>query len=95
MSKRLYVGNLNYATTEAALSALFEPFGEVVSVHIVTDRLTGQSRGFGFVEMAEQEAANAAIAQLNGKTVDGRSIRVAEAKPRDARPPRDDFRRRR
>jgi len=95
MSKRLYVGNLNYTTTEATLSGLFEPFGEVLSVHVVTDRMTGQSRGFAFVEMAEREAAEKAIQQLNGRVVDGRSIRVAEARPRDARPLRDDFRRRR
>ncbi len=81
MSKRLYVGNLSYATSEATLSDLFGTVGEVLSVRIVTDRFTGQSRGFGFVDMAERDAAHQAIQQLNGHVVDGRPIKVAEAKP--------------
>jgi len=84
MSKKLYVGNLNYATTEATLAGLFEAVGEVVSINIITDRMTGRSRGFGFVEMAEESAAREAISQLNGKMVDGRSIRVAEARPQQS-----------
>lgn len=92
MSKKLYVGNLSYATTEAALAELFGSVGEVVSVSIVTDRMTGQSRGFGFVEMAEQSAAQAAINQLNGRMVDGRSLKVAEARPQESRGARDDRR---
>lgn len=88
MSTRLYVGNLSYATTEATLRDLFRSVGEVVSVSIVTDRMTGQSRGFGFVEMATPQAAQDAISQLNGRMVDGRSIRVAEARPQETREPR-------
>jgi len=81
MPKKLYVGNLSYATTEATLTELFGTVGEVLSVSVVTDRFTGQSRGFGFVEMAEHSAALEAINQLNGRSVDGRSIKVAEARP--------------
>lgn len=95
MSTRLYVGNLSYATTEATLTNLFRSVGEVVSVSIVTDRMTGQSRGFGFVEMADRQAAQEAINQLNGRMVDGRSIRVAEARPQEAREPRGERRRER
>lgn len=95
MSTRLYVGNLSYATTEATLSALFQSIGEVVSVSIVTDRMTGQSRGFGFVEMADRQAAQEAISQLNGRMVDGRAIRVAEARPQEAREPRGERRKER
>jgi len=85
MNKRLYVGKLSYQTTEATLSDLFGAIGEVVSVNLITDRMTGRSRGFAFVEMAEQSAAQEAIDQLNGKTVDGRDIKVAEAHPRRSR----------
>ncbi len=93
MSTRLYVGNLSYATTEATLADLFRSVGEVVSVNIVTDRMTGQSRGFGFVEMADSRAAQNAIDQLNGRMVDGRAIRVAEARPQESREPRGERRR--
>ncbi len=89
MNKRLYVGKLSYQTTEATLSDLFGAIGEVVSVNLITDRMTGRSRGFAFVEMAEQSAAQEAINQLNGKTVDGRDIKVAEAHPRRSREQRD------
>ncbi|HEY75922.1 MAG TPA: RNA-binding protein [Thermoflexia bacterium] len=95
MPKRLYVGNLNYTTTEASLSDLFGTVGEVLSVHVVTDRMTGQSRGFAFVEMAERADADRAIGQLNGQVLDGRAIRVAEAKPRDNQPFRQKYHRRR
>jgi len=89
MNRKLYVGNLSYQTTEAALSDLFGAIGEVVSVNLITDRMTGRSRGFAFVEMAEQSAAQQAINQLSGKTVDGRDIKVAEARPRRPREQRD------
>jgi RNA recognition motif-containing protein len=92
MSKKIYVGNLNYATTEDTLSSLFAQYGEVVSTVIIKDRYTQQSKGFGFVEMADDGAADAAIATLNGKEIDGRRARVnvAEDKPRtDHRGPRN------
>ena len=81
MGKKLYCGNLAYETTEAVLSELFGAIGEVVSVNLITDRLTGRSKGFAFVEMAEQDAAQRAISELNGKQMDGRAISVAEARP--------------
>ena len=80
--KKLCVGNLSYATTDATLSDLFGEIGEVLSVDLVIDRITGRSKGFAFVEMAEHAAALEAIDQLNGREVDGRSIKVAEARPR-------------
>lgn len=82
MAKRVYVGNLNYQTTEDTLQALFAEHGEVESTSLVTDRYSGRSRGFAFIEMATDEGAEAAIAELNGKTVDEWEIKVAEAKPR-------------
>ena len=87
MSQKIYVGNMNYATTEAALTNLFGQYGEVVS-SIIKDRYTQQSKGFGFVEMADEQAAEAAIATLNNQEFEGRRLRVnvAENKPRDARP---------
>jgi cold-inducible RNA-binding protein len=85
MTKKLYVGNLDYRTTAATLSELFGTIGEVVSVNLVTDRMTGQSRGFAFVEMAESSAAQQAISELNGKTMDGRDLKVAEARPKKQR----------
>ncbi len=87
MGKKLYVGNLNYGTTEAALSELFATVGEVSSVELIIDRMTGRSKGFAFVEMADQSAAAKAIEQLNGHELEGRPLRVAEARPRrDDRP---------
>ena len=85
MSKKLYVGNLDYSTTEQVLRELFAPFGEVTSVSLITDRMTGRSKGFAFVEMADSTAANEAINQLNGKAVGERSIKVNEARPRAPR----------
>jgi RNA recognition motif-containing protein len=82
MAKKLYVGNLSYSTTEGSLSELFGELGEVVSVNLITDRMSGRSKGFAFVEMAEYDAAQNAINQLNGKEVDGRTIKVAEARPK-------------
>jgi len=90
MTKKLYVGNLSYETTGPTLSELFGTIGDVVSVNIITDRMSGRSRGFGFVEMAEESAAQEAINQLNGRELDGRAIKVAAAKPRRDR---DDWRR--
>jgi cold-inducible RNA-binding protein len=85
MAKKLYVGNLSYSTTEATLSELFEAVGEVTSVNLITDRNTGRSKGFAFVEMAEDSAAQEAITQLSGKELDGREINVAEARPQKPR----------
>jgi RNA recognition motif-containing protein len=82
MAKNIYVGNLNYDTTEDTLRELFAAHGEVASVNVITDRYTGRARGFAFVEMATDEAAAAAIAALDGQTVDGRQLKVNEAKPR-------------
>jgi RNA recognition motif-containing protein len=85
MAKNLYVGNLSYDTTQDRLQELFEEYGEVASVNVITDRETGRSRGFGFVEMATEEGASAAINALNGQEVDGRTLTVNEARPRAPR----------
>jgi cold-inducible RNA-binding protein len=85
MAKRLYVGNLSYSTTETALRDTFASVGEVASVSIVTERTSGRSKGFAFVEMATDEGAEAAISQLNGRDMDGRQINVAEARPMQPR----------
>jgi len=85
MTKKLYVGNLNYATTGDRLREVFAAHGEVASANVVTDRDSGRSRGFGFVEMSSDAEAEAAINALNGQTVDGRPLKVAEAKPREPR----------
>jgi RNA recognition motif-containing protein len=82
MAKRLYVGNLDYSTTEAELAEVFGEIGEVVSVSLITDQATGRSRGFAFVEMASDAAAEEAIEDLNGKVLGARAITVAEARPR-------------
>ncbi|HET8675369.1 MAG TPA: RNA-binding protein [Blastocatellia bacterium] len=84
MNKRIYVGNLSYQTTENDLTNLFEQAGQVESVNIITDRDTGRSKGFGFVEMSAEDA-DKAIAQLNGTEVDGRALTVNEARPREER----------
>ena len=81
MAKKLYVGNLSFQTTQADLTSMFEQHGSVESVKIITDRDTGRSKGFGFVEMNDDEAAEKAIAQLNGKEVGGRALTVNEARP--------------
>jgi cold-inducible RNA-binding protein len=83
--KNLFVGNMNFQTSESDLRALFEPFGEIVRIQVMTDRDTGRSRGFGFVEMADDEAAAKAIAALNGKELDGRALNVNEARPKPER----------
>ena len=83
--KNIYVGNLSYATTEATIRSLFESFGTVDRVSIMTDRDTGQTRGFGFVEMPVNSEADSAINGLNGRDVDGRTLNVNEARPRENR----------
>ena len=84
MAKKIYVGNLSFSTTEESLNDTFAQYGEVISAVIVTDRYTGRSRGFGFMEMQEENAADAAISALDGKELDGRNLRVnvANSKPR-------------
>src|SRR5437867_5007405 len=82
MGKRLYVGNLTYGCTDASLRQLFEAHGTVTSAQIIMDRDTGRSKGFGFVEMGSDAEAQAAIAALNGKEVDGRALTVNEARPK-------------
>ena len=85
MGSKLYVGGLPYATTDTQLQDIFTPHGTVESVKIITDRFTGQSRGFGFVEMASSEESNAAIQALNGTQLDGRTLVVNEARPQEPR----------
>ena len=84
MAKRIYVGNLSYQTTENDLRILFGQVGQVDSVNIITDRNTGQSKGFGFVEMSNDEA-DEAITRFNGTEVNGRALTVNEARPREDR----------
>ena len=85
MSNKLYVGNLSFRVTSEDLQEHFAAAGAVESANVVFDRETGRSRGFGFVEMADEEAANAAIAQFNGQEYDGRNMVVNEARPREER----------
>lgn len=81
----IYVGNLNYQTTEQALREAFEAFGQVDRVNIITDRETGRPRGFAFVEMGNSDEAGQAIEQLNGQELEGRTLTVNEARPRESR----------
>ena len=84
----IYVGNLSFDETETSLEAAFAAHGEVAAARIITDRESGRSRGFGFVEMNDQAQAQAAMAALNGSNVNGRELTVNEAKPREERGPR-------
>ncbi|KQW45534.1 MULTISPECIES: RNA-binding protein [unclassified Roseateles] len=84
MSSKIYVGNLPYSVTDASLKSNFAEFGTVTSARVMMDRETGSSKGFGFVEMASAELAQAAISALNGMSVDGRAIVVSLARPREA-----------
>lgn len=87
----LYVGNIKHGMGEDALKAVFQAFGEVTTVKLVTDKFTGQARGFGFVEMPNTNEAQAAIEALNGKEVEGRRLVVNEARQREERPARRSF----
>lgn len=83
----IYVGNLSWSTSDSDLSALFSQYGQVSSAHVIEDRETGRSRGFGFVEM-DDEGARQAIQSLNGADYQGRNLKVNEAQPRESRPSR-------
>ena len=87
---KLFVGNLTFAATTAELETLFAASGTVASVNIITDRFSGKSRGFGFVEMESEEEAQAAIERLNGNEFQGRPLTVNEARPQEERSPRRD-----
>ena len=89
MSKKIYVGNLPFSATEAEVRDLFEEFGEIESISLITDRETGRPRGFGFVEMSS--GADEAIAALNQTDMGGRSLNINEARPRVERPRRDSW----
>ena len=88
MSRRVYVGNLSYITTEETLRSVFSKYGELLSVTLIVDRDTQQSKGFGFIEFAEDSAADAAIAAQSGKELDGRRIRVNVVEEKQERTPR-------
>lgn len=89
MSQNLFIGSLAYATTDDTLKAFFETIGEVNSARVVTDRDTGRSKGFGFVEFANEANNQKAVDELNGKELDGRAINVSLARPKEDRPRRD------
>jgi RNA recognition motif-containing protein len=88
MNKKLYIGGLPYATTEDQLKEIFAAAGTVASASIIMDKMTGRSRGFGFVEMSTEEEAAKAIETMNGKDIEGRTLTVAEARPMEQRAPR-------
>lgn len=91
MAKKLYVGGIPYSTTEDDLKAAFGEMGEVTSSAIIIDKMTGRSKGFGFVEMAKDADADKAIAEMNGKDFQGRTLTVNEARPLEERAPRREF----
>jgi len=85
MSKNIYVGNLPFSVTDDGLSEMFSSYGTVSSARVIRDKFTDRSRGFGFVEMENDEEAGKAIAELNGKSIEGRALKVSEAQPREER----------
>ena len=85
MATKLFIGSLAWATTDDSMKELFSQCGTVVSANVISDRETGRSKGFGFVEMSSEDEAKAAVDQLNGKDLDGRAIVVSEARPREER----------
>lgn len=89
MAKKLYVGGISYSTSDSALKDAFAQVGEVTSATIIMDKVTGRSKGFGFVEMANDADADAAIAKWNGQELDGRKLTVNEARPMEPRAPRE------
>ena len=86
MGKKLYVGNLSYSVSSSDLEQLFAQYGQVQSAQVIADRMTGRSKGFGFVEMSNDQEAQAAISAMNGQQHDGRALTVNEARPREERP---------
>ncbi len=86
MSKNIYVGNITFSMKDGDLEELFKPFGQVSSARVIKDRFTDRSRGFGFVEMDNDEEADKAISELNGKDIDGRMLKISEARPRQDKP---------
>src|ERR671939_22281 len=88
----IYVSNLSFNIQDEDLREFFTEYGDVTSAKVITDKFTGKSRGFGFVEMSDDEAAKKAIAELDQATVEGRAIRVMEAKPKEDKPARNNFR---
>ncbi|MDO8435825.1 MAG: RNA-binding protein [bacterium] len=91
MAKKLFVGGLSYETTEATLKETFSQVGTVESATVITDKMSGRSKGFGFVEMSSEEEAQKGIETFNGKEIDGKNVTVNEAKPMEARPKRSGF----
>lgn len=91
MAKKLYVGGLPYGATEDSLKEMFAQAGTVETATIIIDKMSGRSKGFGFVEMSSEEEAQKGIELWNGKELEGRTLTVAEARPLEARPPRRDF----
>ena len=86
----IYVSNLSFSIQDGDLREFFTPYGEVTSSKVIMDKFTGKSKGFGFVEMSDDESAKKAITELDGASVDGRTIRVMEARPKEDRPARSD-----
>lgn len=84
--KKLYIGNLSFQTTESGLTSVFEKYGPIASCTIIKDRMTNESKGFGFVELENDESADSAINELNGQELDGRQMKVNEARPKEDRP---------
>ena len=91
MAKKLYVGNLSYDTTSESLKELFSQAGNVESAVVITDKISGRSKGFGFVEMSTEDEAQKAIEMLNGKELEGRALKVNEARPMEERPRRERY----
>jgi len=90
-TKKLYIGGLSFQTTEDALNAAFAKAGTVISAIVIKDKFSGRSKGFGFVEMSSEEEVKAAIEMWNEKELDGRTVKVNEARPMEKRAPRDNF----
>lgn len=86
MAKKLYVGNLAFSVTDDELQSAFTSFGNILSARVVMDRMTGRSKGFGFVELEDDGLADEAVNKMNGQTIGGRPVRVSEAKPQEDRP---------